>query len=496
MAGDDRSRSRAGAHDRIRARATGAAPCRAPTESEAATACRRADAAPRRGRLRDAGTEERPLPPPSILESVISELLGAVPEVRDHVLEAADALLDAAKALLDAADRVRASATRRRLTRGRHRDVRRRPRRHQPAGRAGRSRRHRSSSSAGCATPETLDGIVDAIAGAVRGVRAAPARARALGRRRGGHGRPRGRDPLLAQRPRVPEGAGARRGWRTPSACPTVVDNDANVAVVAELAHGAARGLHRGAARHARHRGRRRDRHPRARCCAARTGSAPRSGTSRSTPTGRSCACGQRGHWEAVASGTALGRARAASGRPRARRRRCSARRAATIAAITGHARGRRRAGRRPPTRSRSWPSTPRHVAVGLVGLVNILDPELVVVSGGLVELGDVLLAPGARRVRRSHRGRARTVPRCRSCRPSSAVTPASSAPRCWRGSSRERRVKVGITLPSFRDDVGTVARGGGRGRGERARRRVRVRPPVPARPRRASVAPRSRCSR
>ncbi len=54
----------------------------------------------------DAGTEPRPLPPPSVVESVITELLGAVPEVRDHVLEAADALLDAAKALIDAADRV------------------------------------------------------------------------------------------------------------------------------------------------------------------------------------------------------------------------------------------------------------------------------------------------------------------------------------------------------------------------------------------------------
>jgi len=54
----------------------------------------------------DAGTEARPLPPPSILESVLTELLGAVPEIKDHVLEAADALLDAAKALVDAADRV------------------------------------------------------------------------------------------------------------------------------------------------------------------------------------------------------------------------------------------------------------------------------------------------------------------------------------------------------------------------------------------------------
>ena len=53
-----------------------------------------------------AGTEARALPAPSVLESVITELLGAVPEVRDHVLEAADALLDAAKALIDAADRV------------------------------------------------------------------------------------------------------------------------------------------------------------------------------------------------------------------------------------------------------------------------------------------------------------------------------------------------------------------------------------------------------
>ena len=53
-----------------------------------------------------AGAEQRPLPAPSVLECAITELLGAVPEVRDHVLEAADALLDAAKALLDAADRV------------------------------------------------------------------------------------------------------------------------------------------------------------------------------------------------------------------------------------------------------------------------------------------------------------------------------------------------------------------------------------------------------
>ena len=35
-----------------------------------------------------------------------------------------------------------------------------------------------------------------------------------------------------------------------------------------------------------------------------------------------------------------------------------------------------------------------RAVAVGLGGLVNILDPEIVVISGGLVDLGEHLLAP------------------------------------------------------------------------------------------------------
>ena len=35
----------------------------------------------------EAGTEERPLPPPSIVESVITELLGAVPEVDHFVVE-------------------------------------------------------------------------------------------------------------------------------------------------------------------------------------------------------------------------------------------------------------------------------------------------------------------------------------------------------------------------------------------------------------------------
>jgi hypothetical protein len=57
-------------------------------------------------RFDDVGRERRTLPAPGAIELVVSELLGAVPEVRDHLLAAADELLDAARALLEAADRV------------------------------------------------------------------------------------------------------------------------------------------------------------------------------------------------------------------------------------------------------------------------------------------------------------------------------------------------------------------------------------------------------
>jgi hypothetical protein len=54
----------------------------------------------------EVGAEERALPGPSAIETIVAEFLGALPEVRDSLLSAADSLLDAARALLDAADRV------------------------------------------------------------------------------------------------------------------------------------------------------------------------------------------------------------------------------------------------------------------------------------------------------------------------------------------------------------------------------------------------------
>ena len=51
-------------------------------------------------------SETRAVPGPSIVESFLSEFLGALPEVRDSLVVAADAVLDAARALIDAAERV------------------------------------------------------------------------------------------------------------------------------------------------------------------------------------------------------------------------------------------------------------------------------------------------------------------------------------------------------------------------------------------------------
>lgn len=155
---------------------------------------------------------------------------------------------------------------------------------------------------------------------------------------------------------------------------PVVVDNDANAAAWGEFVHGAAAEQHdalvitlgtgigggiitqgeliRGA-----------------------RGFAAEIGHFQVVEDGPECACGETGHWEAVAAGSALGRM------------------AEERLGISGEEVGPRvRAGdaeaRGVVVEFAEW------VAVGLAGLVNILDPEVIVVGGGLVELGDVLLDP------------------------------------------------------------------------------------------------------
>jgi glucokinase len=170
---------------------------------------------------------------------------------------------------------------------------------------------------------------------------------------------------------------------------PVVVDNDANVAARGELAHGAARG-----ARHALvltlgtgigggiildgkvYRG--------------AHGFAAEVGHWQFDPHGRMCACGEPGHWEAWASGTALGalaRDEVASGDAPT----VLARAGGDAGAVSGVHVGEAAVDGAADALA-ILDRYADYVALGFAGLANILDPEIIVVGGGLVGLGDVLL--------------------------------------------------------------------------------------------------------
>ena len=115
-------------------------------------------------------------------------------------------------------------------------------------------------------------------------------------------------------------------------------------------------------------------------------------------PNGPECGCGNRGCWEQVASGTALDVLAAGdatrdpsgqiaqlaeggrvTGRHVSRAARMGDNYAAAILAEVG-----------------------RRLGEGIAGLVNVLDPEIVVVGGGVAEEGDLLLEPARRAFRES----------------------------------------------------------------------------------------------
>ena len=172
---------------------------------------------------------------------------------------------------------------------------------------------------------------------------------------------------------------------------PLVVDNDANVAARGEVEYGAAKGvqhallvtlgtgigggmllngeLYRGA-----------------------HGFGAEIGHITVERGGPVCACGERGHWEAIASGTALGRL--------AREHIIVGGGAAILAlaggevdAVTGeHVEQAARAA--DPEAISILAHYADNVALGLASLANVLDPELIVIAGGLVELGPLLFDP------------------------------------------------------------------------------------------------------
>ncbi|HUR49902.1 MAG TPA: ROK family protein [Acidimicrobiales bacterium] len=90
---------------------------------------------------------------------------------------------------------------------------------------------------------------------------------------------------------------------------------------------------------------------------------------------GRPCVCGKRGCWEVYASGGALGRL--------AREHMGLSGEAATAAALRGEVEA-----------LVLLTEYAGEVALGLGSLVEVLDPEVVVIGGGLVEVGEALMAP------------------------------------------------------------------------------------------------------
>jgi glucokinase len=104
------------------------------------------------------------------------------------------------------------------------------------------------------------------------------------------------------------------------------------------------------------------------------------------------CACGELGHWEAIASGSALGRmARELVARGGGSRIREAA--GGDVGSITGvHVEEAARAG--DADAHALLAAYADNVALGLAALANVLDPEVIVIAGGLVELGPLLFEP------------------------------------------------------------------------------------------------------
>jgi len=166
--------------------------------------------------------------------------------------------------------------------------------------------------------------------------------------------------------------------------CVVALDNDANCAALAERAFGAARGVGDvvmvtvgtgigGALLSA------------GRLVRGRNGMAGEFGHMQVESEGLLCGCGLRGCWEQYASGDALVRAAGSTfvDGP-----------AVTAAALDGDA-----------LAMAAFETVGDRLGVGLASLVAALDPELVVVGGGVSEAGDLLLDPARSAMARSLHG-------------------------------------------------------------------------------------------
>ena len=109
-------------------------------------------------------------------------------------------------------------------------------------------------------------------------------------------------------------------------------------------------------------------------------------------PNGPRCPCGRRGCWERFASGSGLGRLgreAAEAGRAPGLVSRAGGDPASVRGEHVTEAAAEGDPGALEVLRQFAW-----WVALGIANLENLLDPELIIVGGGLAEAGELLLAP------------------------------------------------------------------------------------------------------
>jgi glucokinase len=112
-------------------------------------------------------------------------------------------------------------------------------------------------------------------------------------------------------------------------------------------------------------------------------------------PNGPLCGCGNLGCWEQVASGRAIGRLgrEAAQEHPESLIVELAG---GHVSAVTGLA-VTAAAMKGDPVAVRILAEVGRRLGEGIAGLVNILDPDMVVIGGGVIEAGELILEPARR---------------------------------------------------------------------------------------------------
>jgi glucokinase len=126
----------------------------------------------------------------------------------------------------------------------------------------------------------------------------------------------------------------------------------------------------------------------------------------RVVPDGRLCACGNRGCWEQYASGTALGHtAREVADNSPAAAADLLDRVGGDAARITGEVVA-QAAADGDPLANELLGEVGTWLGQGIADLSAILDPDVVVIGGGVSVLGETVLAPARERLERALPGR------------------------------------------------------------------------------------------